>query len=175
MFLVEVKSGSDSSYYVTRDSKKNIDKVFIEILDSASTKRGLFLELPTFDLEDKRNIANSTILNSPIEEIISKYNYDQLVKIKLTNLGLDGWSLSGDINKIISQTSYSEEIYKTLNDFIDLMINNLSQLPKIFTVSEFKDINKISRKYAIPYLEYLDQNRLTKKIDNDGKRENLIS
>ena len=33
----------------------------------------LFLELPTFDLEDKRNIANSTILNSPIEEIISKY------------------------------------------------------------------------------------------------------
>ena len=127
LFLVEVKSGSDSSYYVTRDSEKNIDKVFIEILDSASTKRGLFLELPTFDLEDKRNIANSTILNSPIEEIISKYNYDQLVKIKLTNLGLDGWSLSGDINKIISQTSYSEEIYKTLNDFIDLMINNQFQ------------------------------------------------
>ena len=90
LFLVEVKSGSDSSYYVTRDSVKNIDKVFIEILDSASTQRGLFLELPTFDLEDKRNIANSTILNSPIEEIISKYNYDQLVQIKLTNLGLDG-------------------------------------------------------------------------------------
>lgn len=43
LFLVEVKSGSDSSYYVTRDSEKNIDKVFIEILDSASTKRGLFL------------------------------------------------------------------------------------------------------------------------------------
>jgi hypothetical protein len=48
-------------------------------------------------------------------------------------------------------------------------------LPKIFTVSEFKDTNKISRKFAIPYLEYLDQNKFTKKIDKDGKRENLIS
>ena len=58
---------------------------------------------------------------------------------------------------------------------MNLLKNNLSQLPKIFTVSEFKDINKISRKYAIPYLEYLDQNKLTKKIDNDGRRESLIS
>ena len=48
-------------------------------------------------------------------------------------------------------------------DHIDLLKNNLSQLPKIFTVSDFKDINKISRKYAIPYLEYLDKINLQKK------------
>ena len=193
LFLVEVKSGSDSSYYVTRDSEKNIDKVFIEILDSASTKRGLFLELPTFDLEDKRNIANSTILNSPIEEIISKYNYDQLVKIKLTNLGLDGWSLSGDINKIISQTSYSEEIYKTLNDFIDLMINNQFEDMSIDTskksfinisiegiknLEEFQlSKEKLAQFISISNLEIqsFKNNIITYKVDLMGDKKTLIA
>ena len=33
-----------------------------------------------------------------------------------------------------------------------------------FTVPEFKDIFKISRKYAIPFLEYLDRERVTQRV-----------
>jgi selenocysteine-specific elongation factor len=32
-----------------------------------------------------------------------------------------------------------------------------------FSVPEFKDLFKISRKYAIPFLEYLDRERVTRR------------
>ena len=42
---------------------------------------------------------------------------------------------------------------------------------RTFTVSEFKDLFGISRKYAIPFLEFLDRKRITRRIGD--KRELL--
>jgi hypothetical protein len=47
-------------------------------------------------------------------------------------------------------------------------------LPDIFTVKEFKDIANLSRKYAIPYLEFLDNESLTVKVEDSGKRKKLV-
>jgi len=38
---------------------------------------------------------------------------------------------------------------------------------KILSVSEIKKITGLSRKFVIPLLEYLDQNKFTKRIKND--------
>jgi len=35
---------------------------------------------------------------------------------------------------------------------------------RTFTVPEFKDLFGISRKYAIPFLEFLDRKRITRRI-----------
>ncbi len=54
------------------------------------------------------------------------------------------------------------------------LIELLKDLPEIFTVKEFKDITNLSRKYAIPYLEFLDNESLTAKVEDSGKRKKLV-
>ena len=41
-----------------------------------------------------------------------------------------------------------------------------SKAPKL-GVTEFKDLTGISRKYAIPLLEYLDRQRVTRRIGDE--------
>ena len=115
--------------------------------------------------DESVNLEIYTLICDELTEELSvqNSNIEQYDKEAVKNLFMKGYLVRVSKNIFVSKKH------------IDLLKNNLSQLPKIFTVSEFKDINKISRKYAIPYLEYLDQNKLTKKIDNDGRRESLIS
>ena len=54
------------------------------------------------------------------------------------------------------------------------LIDILEKLPDIFDVSEFKEVSKLSRKFAIPYLEFLDKYLYTSKIDSLGKRKKLV-
>ena len=54
------------------------------------------------------------------------------------------------------------------------LIELLKDLPDIFTVKEFKDIANLSRKYAIPYLEFLDNESITVKVEDSGKRKKLV-
>ena len=54
------------------------------------------------------------------------------------------------------------------------LIDILEKLPDIFDVSEFKEVSKLSRKFAIPYLEFLDKYLYTSKIDSSGKRKKLV-
>ena len=54
------------------------------------------------------------------------------------------------------------------------LIDILEKLPNVFDVSEFKEVSKLSRKFAIPYLEFLDKYLYTSKIDPSGKRKKLV-
>ena len=124
-------------------------------------------------LDNKLRVPSDESVNLEIYKLICE---DLTEELSVQNSNVEQYDKEAVKNLFMK--GYLVRVSKSIfisKDHIDLLKNNLSQLPKIFTVSEFKDINKISRKYAIPYLEYLDQNKLTKKIDNDGKRENLIS
>ena len=52
---------------------------------------------------------------------------------------------------------------------IELVKKHFERKPEL-TVSEFKDMLNISRKYAIPYLEYLDRVGVTKRVGNVRRR-----
>ena len=54
------------------------------------------------------------------------------------------------------------------------LVEILQKLPDIFDVSEFKKASNLSRKYAIPYLEFLDKCLYTSKINSSGKRKKLV-
>ena len=123
-FLIEIESGSETSYFVSQDSKNGLDSIFINSLGRLSELRGLFLDVPIFDLEDQKVISNSDILFSPKEYLISKYNFDELVDIKLINLGLNEWSFSGDIETSISNELYKEDIESVFVDYVESVINN---------------------------------------------------
>ena len=92
-----------------------------------SNERGLFLELPVLDLSDKQFLSNSNILSSPKTYLISKYNFDELIEIKYTNLGLNKWLISGDIDIEIKSNAYSDEIKKIFIDHVEFKIESIYQ------------------------------------------------
>ena len=124
-FLINIESGSDEPYYVSEESKNEIDAVIIETLAELSNERGLFLELPVLDLEDKKYISNTNILSSPKEHLISKYDFDEFVDVKLTNLGLNQWLFSGDIEEDISVENYIEDIKKAFTKYVESRIQSI--------------------------------------------------
>ena len=61
----------------------------------------------------------------------------------------------------------TELIY--LPEQIETIIDQLATLPEFFTVADFRDALGLSRKYAVPLLEYLDGRRVTIR-DGDLRR-----
>ena len=76
--------------------------------------------------------------------------------------------LQGKLIRVSKNILYTEEHLKTVVDIVH-------QLPDIFTISQFKELSGLSRKYAIPLLEALDNKLITKKLDTEGIREKLVS
>jgi hypothetical protein len=124
-FLINIESGSDEAYYVSQQSNNEIDTIIIETLAELSNERGLFLELPVLDLEDKKYISNTNILSSPKEYLTSKYDFDEFVDVKLTNLGLNQWLFSGDIEEDILAENYIENIKKALTVYVESRIQSI--------------------------------------------------
>ena len=74
--------------------------------------------------------------------------------------------ISKKIYRVDSKIIISDKHLKQLVEIIELM-------PNEFSVKEFKDKTSLSRKYAIPYLELLDNIGVTQKIDKVGSRKKL--
>ena len=53
------------------------------------------------------------------------------------------------------------------------LIEIIDSLPNNFSVTDFKEKSSLTRKHAIPFLEFLDKELVTKKIDSSGLRKKL--
>ena len=95
-------------------------------------KEGYF-ELPLLDLEDKTFLTNTSILTSPQQYLISKYDFDEYVDIKLINLGFKKWLIKGDTNTNFNKESYLEDIKQSLDDYLESLINTTFSDLKIDT------------------------------------------
>ena len=126
LVLIEVESGSETSFFVTRENQNSLNALFIEVLDQLSEQRGIFLETPIFDLQDQEFLASADILLSTKDYITSKHNFDKLVDIKLINIGLNEWTFSRDIESFISSESYKEDIQSIFSKYVQSII------PKVF-------------------------------------------
>ena len=127
LFLIEIESGAESSYFVSQEAKNGLDTIFINTLDRLSKQRGLFLEIPILDLEDQKVLSNSNILSSPKDYLISKYNFDELVDIKLINIGLNEWSFLGDLERSISNKLYKKDIESIFLEHVESVISKALQ------------------------------------------------
>ncbi len=65
----------------------------------------------------------------------------------------------GELVKITSELVVLSDQITTLKN----QLRSMFQPGQPFTVADFKDLLNISRKYAIPYLEYLDRERVTRR------------
>ena len=162
-FLIEVESGAETSYFISQESNSALDNIFINTLDRLSNQRGIFLEIPVFDLADQRILSDSNILSSPREYLISKYDFDNLLDIKLINLGFNEWSFSGDINAAISSESYITDIETIFLEHVESIISRALENLVIDTTNTF--ITKIYVTGINTYEDYkISKDKLLKLI-----------
>jgi len=152
-----------SEIWLDTIKKKLIQENIIKIEDGGFLKVGATLNFSKKDLE---------LLNR-LESIIVKSELDQISIKKIPGILNIKQSRTNDLlhllvtqNKILEISSQNYIHMKIFNLFIDdlrvFFKNN-----KILSVSEIKKITGLSRKFVIPLLEYLDQNKFTKRIKND--------
>ena len=162
-FLIEVESGAETSYFISQESNSALDNIFINTLDRLSNQRGIFLEIPVFDLADQRILSDSNILSTPREYLISKYDFDNLLDIKLINLGFNEWSFSGDINAAISSESYITDIETIFLEHVESIISKALENLVIDTTNTF--ITKIYVTGINTYEDYkISKDKLLKLI-----------
>ncbi len=152
LFLIEVESGSETPYFVSQDPKNSLDTIFIDVLDKLSAQRGLFLEIPIFDLEDQKILANANILSSSKDYITSNYNFDELVEIKLMNIGLNEWSFSKDIDRSISSALYKKDIESIFLKYVESTISKAFE-GLALDISNTSSINIVVRGIT-SYIDY---------------------
>jgi len=174
-------------------SSQNLDLLDKKITDNLQTINNIGVEDYFYKMLfiEKRLIAK-------IFDQISKFDLvkNQIVHKKETTIDLEIYKmilneLTPELSiKEVDLSKYEKEAVKTLfmNNYLyrinkkliisdhhkNTLIELLKDLPDIFTVKEFKDIANLSRKYAIPYLEFLDSESLTAKIEDSGKRKKLV-
>ena len=158
LFLFEVDSGSDQPYFVSSNKEiHDMDKVLKKLLNSLSKERGIFLELPIFDLEDTKKISSFNILADPKAYIASKYDYHKLVNIKISNLGLNDWLISGDMNANFESSNFIVDFEEKFRTFLSRLIDESLAEFQVQTSNE--SFAYISIKGINTHEDYLELNK----------------
>ena len=157
--IVNTSGVEDYFYKILFIEAKLITKILEQINELDVVKNQIIIKQKTkVDLSIYKQILNEITSELSIKEAeLLKYDKEAVKSLFMNN--------------------YLYRINKKLvisGDHRDKLIGLLKTLPEAFTVKEFKDATNLSRKYAIPYLEFLDSESLTTKIDDSGKRKKLV-
>ncbi len=159
---------------------KQINKIgFIKYINSK-----YFIEKEIVDklVENFNNlniIEDQITINLKNEEKDSKTFKDIKTKLGKT-LEVNEIDIKRYDKESIKSLFITQKIYRIsksiiIADFhLEILLKHLEKLPTEFTVSDFKDETKLSRKYAIPMLELLDKKLFTSKINTSGARKKLL-
>ena len=126
MILINFQPENKSPYFLsTNYQKSNFEKSLIPILNNLSKSKGVFLELPIFDLRDIKNNAEFNLLEDPKKNILDKYSYDFLVDINIANIGYLSWNITGDINKKISGIDSDKQMIIEIENYLTSKIEKI--------------------------------------------------
>ncbi len=179
-----------SNKYISVDYLKSITKKIkenIKTINSVGVKNYFYDELFIEDnyLDELINkIDELNVINNQLF-VDKKIDVDlEVYKNVIKEISNDLSVKYVDINKFnkesIRELFMSEYLYRIDKNIIigkehkSQLVEILQKLPDIFDVSEFKEASNLSRKFAIPYLEFLDKCLYTSKIDGSGKRKKLV-
>ena len=149
---------------------KQLDQRLFESLLSAikdiEIERDI-IRLKTFKiyLSDDKKLLKEKILKTldgsgfqpPMKEELSKAI---LINIKQLDALLKIMASEGALIRI------NDSLYLSLNNYTKMMdgLKSFFKTKKEMTVGEFRDILNTTRKYAIPFLEYLDSHKITLRV-----------
>ena len=122
LILFKIDTGESAPVYLGNGAQINNLAVEIkQIFKNIAIERGVYLELPEFDLEDQNLLNQSNVLFSPSIYIQEKFYNDAFLEIELVRIGINQWSVNGDL-KTISPLQEKEVIaffQNAVHDFLD--------------------------------------------------------
>ena len=88
------------------------------MLKNLTETRGIFLDVPEFDLQDIQNLKNKLNYENPADYFLAKGNTEAVVNIELLKTGINSWSINGDFQSLVNLQQ------DQLILFLDDQINN---------------------------------------------------
>jgi len=179
-----------SNKYISKDYLKSITqkiKENINIINSVGVKNYFYDELfiednyldKLINKIDGLNVINNQLFVDKDTDVDLEV-YQNVIKEISSDLSVKYVDINNFNKEAIKKLFMSEYLYRVDKNIIigkehkSQLVDILKKLPDIFDVSEFKEASNLSRKFAIPYLEFLDKCLYTSKIDNSGKRKKLV-
>ena len=154
IIIIKIDDGKNQPYILNTSSNNLIDQDLKELLIKTSNQRGMFFELPIFDLNDLEKLNNLTIFDSEKEIILKNYEYDFEINLQISQPFINQWIITGDINqqKFISYESIFLDLEKNLNKIADEYLSDLllvdvenSILVKVANVNTYNDLIALQR------------------------------
>ena len=122
LILFKIDTGESAPVYL--DSSASTDLMSSKIkqtLTDIALQRGVYLELPEFDLEDQNLLNQANILFSPSNYIQEKFYNDAFLDIELVRIGINQWSINGDLKTIspLQEKQVIEFFQNSVHEFLD--------------------------------------------------------
>jgi len=137
LILFKIDTGESAPVYLS--SGTSSDKFASEIkqtFKNIALERGVYLELPEFDLEDQNLLNQANILFSPSNYIQEKFYNDAFLNIELVRIGINQWSINGDLKTISPLQEkqviefFQNAIHEFLDEFLELSLLSLAHQEK---------------------------------------------
>ena len=132
LILFKIDTGESAPVYLRSSSSS--DQLAAEIkqtLKNIALERGVYLELPEFDLEDQNLLNQANILFSPSNYIEEKFYNDAFLAIELVRIGINQWSINGDLKSIspLQEKQVIEFFKNAVHEFLDDLLEVKSLEP----------------------------------------------
>ena len=154
MLLMKIEDGSQTPYILNNSSNSHVDNKIKIILDEVSNLRGIFFELPVFDLDDIKELNSLTIFDSERDIILSNYEYDFQLNLNLSQSNINKWIILGDYkskkslsldltldNLQISLNSLADNYLSTFiisdkESYIEVIVNNITSYDDLMKLQD---------------------------------------
>jgi len=125
LILFKIDTGESSPLYLDNSASTDlmsakIKETFMEI----ALQRGVYLELPEFDLEDQNLMNQTNVLFSPSDYLQKKFYNDAFLAIDLVRIGINQWSVGGDLKTTapLQESQVIEFFENAIHVFLDKLL-----------------------------------------------------
>ena len=99
LFLLKLDAGEVTPKYLSSNiTSGSLEFEIIQMLKIIGIERGVYLELPEFDLEDLNLLNQTNFLFSPSQYIKKKFYNDAFLNIEVSRVGINQWAVDGDVS-----------------------------------------------------------------------------
>ena len=153
------KSGVGSYFYKNfYIEEKELKKLIVDF-KSIKIQKDQIVENKILDIDSQLLVELKSQLGNAL-------NVNEVDLRKYDTEAIKSLFMNGCLFRVTKNIVISEDHKNQLTEIID-------SLPDKFSVTDFKEQSSLTRKYAIPYLEFLDKELVTQKIDSSGLRTKI--
>jgi len=158
--IIEINKSGVGSYFYKNFyiEEKELKKLIVDF-KSIKIQKDQIVENKILDID-------SQLLAELKSQLGNALNVNEVDLKKYDTEAIKSLFMNGCLFRVTKNIVISEDHKNQLTEIID-------SLPDKFSVTDFKEQSSLTRKYAIPYLEFLDKELVTQKIDSSGLRKKI--